>query len=168
MVVQCIVNATEGFPATFEIQGVGLVDILLALVPEAQPEAPFFNLVGGVQLNDHLGNGSHVLVGEVVFFSRTVLEYGLEVEILVERVLQGQQAVEGEALKRSNHRIGGPAHCCHVIQHSDGHCLALVVGVGKLGTALVVCLLDMEHLRGQFQPVVVEIDTSLEDVADNW
>ena len=40
VLIERIVYAPKGLPAAFEVERIGLVDVLLALVAETEPEAP--------------------------------------------------------------------------------------------------------------------------------
>ena len=138
VLVHVIVDTAECFPTSVEVEAVGLVDVLLALIAEACPYAELVELIARVELDDCLAHAGSDLVVEVVLLGCAVAEVGCDVEVLVLRVLQCQQSVEGESLERSEHYVGGLAHSLYVVGDGYFHYVRRVVGVGELCAALVI------------------------------
>lgn len=141
MLVEIIVDSCEGLPATFEVEGVGAVDILLALVAEAGPDTELREHIAWVELDDTLAHTCGDVVREAVAQAGTILEVGRHIEVFVFRTLQGEEAVEVEALERVQHDVCCPAEGLDGVGRRDGDDIGGVVLVGELRVTLVVVFL---------------------------
>ena len=93
VLVHVIVDTAECFPTSVEVEAVGLVDILLALIAGACPYAELVELIARVELDDCLAHAGSDLVVEVVLLGCAVAEVGCDVEVLVLRVLDRKSVV---------------------------------------------------------------------------
>ena len=116
MLVPLEIHTAESFPAGIKEQGVGDVDIAPAVVAGAQPESPFAGLVGRLQLDLGAAAAGDPLPGEIIFLGISVAEDRRETIVLVPWNPEGEQAVEGEALERSQDHVRGPSEDFHVIE----------------------------------------------------
>ena len=109
MLVEPVVDSGVRFPATFEVERVGAVDILLALITEGGPYAERTKHIAWVKLDDAFAHACGIVVGETVLTLCAVTESGREVKVLELRALKRQQAMEVETFERCEHDICGPA-----------------------------------------------------------
>ena len=66
VLVHIIVYTAKCLPTSVEVEAIGLVDVLLALVAEACPYAELVELIAWVELDDSLAYAGCYLVVEVV------------------------------------------------------------------------------------------------------
>ena len=66
MLVHIIVYTAKCLPTSVEVEAIGLIDVLLALVAEACPNTELVELIAWVELDDSLTYACCYLVVEVV------------------------------------------------------------------------------------------------------
>lgn len=114
VLVHVIVDTAECFPTSVEVEAVGLVDILLALIAEACPYAELVELIARVKLDDCLAHAGCNLVVEVVLWVSETCETSF-----IQGVFQNIPARPKWMFTASRIGMYGPAKSCEL-----GCCMA--------------------------------------------